>query len=66
MRSTIICWPPPDAGSEAVGGSLRGAAARGAVAWCIFDNTAAGAALGNALALANDDHVLDDRRSGGD
>jgi uncharacterized protein YecE (DUF72 family) len=45
---------------------LAAAATRGAAAWCIFDNTAAGAALGNALTLASDDHVLDDRRRGGD
>ena len=31
--------------------TLRAAAARGAQAWCIFDNTASGAALGNALRL---------------
>lgn len=32
--------------------ALQSAAAAGATAWCIFDNTASGAALGNALALA--------------
>ncbi|WP_277758078.1 DUF72 domain-containing protein [Pseudomonas sp. A34-9] len=31
---------------------LQSAAAAGAATWCIFDNTASGAALGNALALA--------------
>jgi uncharacterized protein YecE (DUF72 family) len=30
---------------------LEASRARGAVTWCIFDNTAAGAALGNALAV---------------
>lgn len=33
--------------------SLEEARARGAAAWCIFDNTASGAALGNALSLAS-------------
>jgi uncharacterized protein YecE (DUF72 family) len=32
--------------------ALQSAAAAGATTWCIFDNTASGAALGNALALA--------------
>ncbi len=32
--------------------ALRSAAAEGAATWCIFDNTASGAALGNALSLA--------------
>ncbi|RON81040.1 DUF72 domain-containing protein [Pseudomonas fluorescens] len=32
--------------------ALQSAAAAGAAAWCIFDNTASGAALGNASALA--------------
>ncbi len=32
---------------------LEEARARGAAAWCIFDNTASGAAFGNALALAS-------------
>ncbi|WP_208101752.1 DUF72 domain-containing protein [Pseudomonas koreensis] len=31
---------------------MKVAAAEGAAVWCIFDNTASGAALGNALALA--------------
>jgi uncharacterized protein YecE (DUF72 family) len=34
--------------------ALHSAAATGAATWCIFDNTASGAALGNALALANE------------
>ena len=33
---------------------LQIAASEGAVTWCIFDNTASGAALGNALTLTND------------
>ena len=37
---------------EAVAAQLRMAAASGAEAWCIFDNTTLGAATGNALALA--------------
>ncbi len=32
--------------------ALQSAAAAGAATWCIFDNTASGAALGNALTLA--------------
>lgn len=36
---------------EALAGRLRGYAAAGAEVWCIFDNTAAGAAMGNALFL---------------
>lgn len=32
--------------------ALQSVAAAGAATWCIFDNTASGAALGNALALA--------------
>jgi uncharacterized protein YecE (DUF72 family) len=32
--------------------ALEGAAARGAEAWCIFDNTASGAAMSNALWMA--------------
>ncbi|EJN22268.1 hypothetical protein PMI35_04949, partial [Pseudomonas sp. GM78] len=31
---------------------LQAATVDGAVSWCIFDNTASGAALGNALTLA--------------
>lgn len=38
---------------ERLAGQLQAAAAEGAEAWCIFDNTASGAALGNALALAD-------------
>ncbi len=38
---------------ERVARELREAATRGADTWCIFDNTAAGAAAGNALALLN-------------
>lgn len=58
-----------DYGAVALAGlraRLAAAAARGAQAWAIFDNTAAGAALGNALTLAKDEHVVDDRRRGGD
>ncbi|MCM8743215.1 DUF72 domain-containing protein [Pseudomonas koreensis] len=36
---------------QALAQQLKVAAAQGAVTWCIFDNTASGAALGNALAL---------------
>jgi uncharacterized protein YecE (DUF72 family) len=36
---------------ERLAGQLTAARAEGAVVWCIFDNTAAGAALGNALQL---------------
>lgn len=36
---------------------LREAAGRGAETWCIFDNTAAGAAVGNAIALM--DRLMD-------
>jgi uncharacterized protein YecE (DUF72 family) len=32
--------------------NLEASRARGAATWCIFDNTAAGAALGNALAVS--------------
>jgi uncharacterized protein YecE (DUF72 family) len=35
----------------ALGGRLEGQRQRGIPVWCIFDNTASGAALGNALAL---------------
>jgi uncharacterized protein YecE (DUF72 family) len=35
----------------ALGGRLEGQRQRGVPVWCIFDNTASGAALGNALAL---------------
>jgi len=34
-------------------GVLKGAAAAGQDAWCIFDNTASSAAMGDALALAD-------------
>ena len=34
--------------------ALQASAAQGAATWCIFDNTASGAALGNALALASE------------
>ena len=37
---------------KALAEQMKVAAAEGAAAWCIFDNTASGAALGNALALA--------------
>lgn len=37
---------------ERLGGELQTATAEGQSAWCIFDNTASGAALGNALTLA--------------
>jgi uncharacterized protein YecE (DUF72 family) len=37
---------------QALAQQLKVAAAEGAATWCIFDNTASGAALGNALALA--------------
>lgn len=37
---------------QALAEQMKVAAAEGAAAWCIFDNTASGAALGNALALA--------------
>lgn len=37
---------------EKLAGTLRTAAADGVATWCIFDNTAGGAALGNALTLA--------------
>jgi uncharacterized protein YecE (DUF72 family) len=36
---------------ELLAGKLNAAHARGRDAWCIFDNTAAGAAIGNALSL---------------
>jgi uncharacterized protein YecE (DUF72 family) len=36
---------------EAIAAQLKGAARAGREAWCIFDNTAAGAALDNALAM---------------
>jgi uncharacterized protein YecE (DUF72 family) len=36
---------------QALAQQLKVAAAQGAATWCIFDNTASGAALGNALAL---------------
>jgi uncharacterized protein YecE (DUF72 family) len=32
---------------------MQAATADGASTWCIFDNTASGAALGNALTLAH-------------
>jgi uncharacterized protein YecE (DUF72 family) len=38
---------------DALAHSLRDAALRGAAAWCIFDNTASGAATSNALDLLN-------------
>lgn len=37
---------------QALAEQMQVAAAAGAAVWCIFDNTASGAALGNALALA--------------
>jgi uncharacterized protein YecE (DUF72 family) len=37
---------------ERLAGEMQAAAADGLAAWCIFDNTASGAALGNALTLA--------------
>lgn len=37
---------------QALAEQMKVAAAEGAAVWCIFDNTASGAALGNALALA--------------
>lgn len=37
---------------HALAEQMKVAAAEGAAVWCIFDNTASGAALGNALALA--------------
>jgi uncharacterized protein YecE (DUF72 family) len=37
---------------QALAEQMQVAAAEGAAVWCIFDNTASGAALGNALALA--------------
>jgi uncharacterized protein YecE (DUF72 family) len=40
-----------DAALRALADSLIAAIERGAQAWCIFDNTASGAAAGNALAL---------------
>lgn len=36
---------------ESLASALHAADAQGAATWCIFDNTASGAALGNALAL---------------
>jgi uncharacterized protein YecE (DUF72 family) len=36
---------------ESLASALQAADAQGAATWCIFDNTASGAALGNALAL---------------
>lgn len=36
---------------QALAGQVQAAAAEGAAVWCIFDNTAGGAALGNALTL---------------
>jgi uncharacterized protein YecE (DUF72 family) len=36
---------------ENLASALQAADAQGAATWCIFDNTASGAALGNALAL---------------
>ncbi len=41
----------PAAYLERVAGELRTAAARGVDAWCILDNTASGAAVGNAIEL---------------
>jgi uncharacterized protein YecE (DUF72 family) len=38
---------------ERLAGEMQAAAADGLAAWCIFDNTASGAALGNALTLAH-------------
>ena len=37
---------------QALAGDLVGAASEGVQSWCIFDNTASGAALGNALLLS--------------
>ncbi|WP_462402496.1 DUF72 domain-containing protein [Pseudomonas sp. Marseille-QA0332] len=42
----------PPAWLEAFAQRLRASVATGVPTWCIFDNTAAGAALGNALAIA--------------
>ena len=47
----------PAAYLERVARELREAAGRGAETWCIFDNTAAGAAVGNAIALM--DRLMD-------
>jgi uncharacterized protein YecE (DUF72 family) len=38
---------------ERLAGEMQAATADGASTWCIFDNTASGAALGNALTLAH-------------
>ena len=44
---------------QALAGRLRAAEAEGAEVWCIFDNTASGAAAGNALELQR---LLEERR----
>jgi uncharacterized protein YecE (DUF72 family) len=44
---------------QALAERLRQAEAEGAEAWCIFDNTASGAAAGNALELQG---LLEERR----
>jgi uncharacterized protein YecE (DUF72 family) len=47
----IYYTPYDDAYLDALAPRLRAAARRGAAVWCVFDNTASGAALPNALAL---------------
>jgi uncharacterized protein YecE (DUF72 family) len=45
--------PYPSAALDRLAAQLLEAHSRGAETWCIFDNTASGAAFGNALGLAS-------------